>query len=55
MIQHLTETYGLTREDAYLLCSLAVDLKISEIVDGGQYIVSALLPEAIFTGAHDAS
>jgi hypothetical protein len=25
-----------------------VDLKISEIVDGGEYIVSALLPEAIF-------
>ena len=42
--------YDLGREDAYLLCSLAVDLKISEIVDAGQYIVSALLPEAIFTG-----
>ena len=26
-----------------------VDLKISEIVDAGQYIVSALLPEAIFS------
>ena len=25
-----------------------VDLKISEIVDAGQYIVSALLPEAVF-------
>ena len=40
---------SLSREDAYLLSSLAVDLKISEIVDGGQYIVSALLPEAIFS------
>jgi acetamidase/formamidase len=49
MIDHLAETYGLSREDAYVLCSLAVDLKISEIVDGGQYIVSALLPEAIFS------
>jgi acetamidase/formamidase len=48
MIDHLAGTYGLTREDAYVLCSLAVDLKISEIVDAGQYIVSALLPEAIF-------
>ena len=27
-----------------------VDLKISEIVDAGQYIVSAVLPEAIFGG-----
>src|SRR4051812_41711475 len=49
MIGHLTERYGLSREDAYLLCSLVVDLKISEIVDAGVYIVSALLPEAIFT------
>jgi acetamidase/formamidase len=51
MIEHLGETYGLDRWEAYLLCSLAVDLKISEIVDGGQYIVSALLPEAIFAGS----
>jgi acetamidase/formamidase len=50
MIDHLGTEYGLSREDAYLLCSLVVDLKISEIVDAGVYIVSALLPEAIFVG-----
>jgi acetamidase/formamidase len=50
MVEHIATTYDLGREDAYLLCSLAVDLKISEIVDAGQYIVSALLPEAVFTG-----
>ncbi|MGO9752403.1 MAG: hypothetical protein ACLP8S_21125 [Solirubrobacteraceae bacterium] len=50
MIDRLTEIYRLSPEDAYVLCSIAVDLKISEIVDGGQYIVSALLPEAIFRG-----
>ena len=49
MIDYLAGRYELSREDAYLLSSLAVDLKISEIVDGGQYIVSALLPEAIFS------
>jgi acetamidase/formamidase len=49
MIDFLAATHDLRREDAYLLCSLAVDLKISEIVDGGQYIVSALLPEMIFS------
>jgi acetamidase/formamidase len=49
MIDHIAVTYNLGREDAYLLCSLVVDLKISEIVDGGQYVVSALLPEAIFS------
>jgi acetamidase/formamidase len=48
MIDHLTATYGLSGEDAYLLCSLVVDLKISEIVDAGQYVVSAVLPESIF-------
>src|SRR3954447_25818098 len=51
MIDHLTASYGLSREDAYLLCSLAVDLKISEIVDAGQYVVSAVLPESIFLGS----
>jgi acetamidase/formamidase len=48
MIDHLSEAYDLSREDAYVLSSLAVDLKISEIVDAGQYVVSALLPLAIF-------
>jgi acetamidase/formamidase len=48
MIDYVSVRYDMSPEDAYLLASLAVDLKISEIVDGGQYIVSALLPEAIF-------
>lgn len=48
MIDHLTETYHLSREDAYVLASLCVDLKISEIVDAGVYVVSALLPLAVF-------
>jgi acetamidase/formamidase len=48
MIEHLTSTYGLSPEDAYVLSSLCVDLRISEIVDAGQYVVSALLPEAVF-------
>ena len=51
MIAYLGESYGLSGEDAYLLCSLCVDLKISEIVDAGQYVVSALLPDALFLGA----
>ena len=51
MIDHLEAEYGLSREDGYLLCSLVVDLKISEIVDAGEFVVSALLPHAIFDGA----
>src|SRR4051795_11101295 len=50
MVDHLAGDRGFSREDAYLLCSLCVDLRISEIVDAGQYIVSALLPEAVFVG-----
>jgi acetamidase/formamidase len=48
MIDHLGARHGLSPEDAYLLSSLVVDLKISEIVDAGQYVVSALLPDAVF-------
>jgi len=48
MVDHLTRTYDLSPEDAYLLSSLCVDLKISEIVDAGQYVVSAVLPLAVF-------
>jgi acetamidase/formamidase len=49
MVEHLSSDYELSGEDAYVLCSLAVDLRISEIVDAGEYVVSALLPEAIFS------
>src|SRR3954471_2909074 len=49
MVEHIATTTGLSPEDAYLLSSLVVDLKISEIVDAGQYIVSALLPEAVLS------
>ncbi|HEV2356001.1 MAG TPA: acetamidase/formamidase family protein [bacterium] len=48
MLAHLSETQGLSAEDAYMLASLCVDLKISEIVDAGQFIVSGLLPVAVF-------
>ena len=50
MVSHVSQTYDMTGEEAYLLASLCVDLKISEIVDAGQYIVSALLPLAVFKG-----
>lgn len=48
MVQYLVREKGLTREEAYLLCSVAVDLKISEIVDAPNWIVSAYLPLSIF-------
>src|SRR2546422_6456803 len=49
MIDHLVTERGLSREEAYILSSVAVDLKISEIVDTPNWIVSAFLPESVFT------
>ena len=49
MIELLQER-GWSREQAYVICSVAVDLRISNVVDVPNYVVSALLPEAIFRG-----
>jgi formamidase len=48
MIEHLCATRGLSREAAYVLVSVAVDLRLSEIVDVPNPLVSALLPLDIF-------
>lgn len=46
----LLEERGFSREQAYVICSVAVDLKVSNVVDVPNYVVSAILPEAIFDG-----
>ena len=46
----LLQERGWTREQAYVICSVAADLRISNVVDVPNYVVSALLPEAIFQG-----
>jgi len=48
MIDHLVDRRGLSREDAYVLCSLAADLKITEVVDAPNWIVCCFLPDAVF-------
>jgi formamidase len=47
MIDHLADR-GWTRQQAYAICSVAVDLKISQVVDAPNMLVSAFLPEDIF-------
>jgi formamidase len=47
MIDHLVER-GWTRQQSYAICSVAVDLKISQLVDVPNMLVSAFLPEDIF-------
>jgi formamidase len=49
MIELLQER-GFSREQAYVICSVAVDLRVSNVVDVPNYVVSALLAEAIFDG-----
>ena len=44
----LLEERGWSREQAYVLCSVAVDLRVSNVVDAPNVTVSALLPEDIF-------
>ena len=49
MLDHLERQHGLSRPDAYCLASVAVDLKISQVVDAPNWIVSAFLPLEIFS------
>ena len=44
----LLEHRGFTRDQAYIICSVAADLKISSVVNLPNVLVSALLPERIF-------
>jgi acetamidase/formamidase len=48
MIEWLVDEHGLSREDAYILCSLAGDLRIHEIVDAGVWNVGMAMPLAVF-------
>lgn len=48
MIDYLVAERGFTRQQAYAICSVAVDLKISELVDVPNFVVSAFLPLDIF-------
>src|SRR6266508_4023379 len=49
MIDHLVDERGWTRQQAYAICSVAVDLKVSEVVDVPNFVVSAFLPLDVFT------
>jgi acetamidase/formamidase len=46
-IRFLSASHGLAKEDAYALSSLAVDLRVTQIVDGNKGI-HAMIPKAIF-------
>jgi formamidase len=48
MIDYLTSEHGYGRREAYAICSVAVDLKVSELVDAPNFVATAVLPLAIF-------
>jgi len=48
MIDFLVETKGLTREQAYVLVSVAVDLNIAQVVDVPNVSVTAILNRDVF-------
>lgn len=47
MIDLLATRYGCSPIDAYMLCSVAADLKISEIVDRPNWVVGLYLPRLV--------
>ncbi|WP_330702911.1 acetamidase/formamidase family protein [Novosphingobium resinovorum] len=48
MIERLTRLHKIRPEEAYMLCSVAGDLRISEIVDLPNFVVSFYMPRQIF-------
>jgi acetamidase/formamidase len=48
MINYLVEEKKLSKAEAYMLTSVAVDVNITQLVDGNVG-VHAMLPKAIFT------
>ena len=48
MIVYLEQSKGLSREEAYMLCSVAVDIRATQVVDMPNYTVGAFLPLDIF-------
>ncbi len=49
MVQHLMKTKDMSFVEAYMLCSLAGDLKIAEVVDRPHMLVTMHMPKNIFT------
>ena len=48
MIDLLGNQQGLTASEAYMLCSVCADLRISEIVDQPNWVVSLYFPKIVF-------
>ena len=47
MIDQLSATRGMSAAEAYMLCSVCADLRISEIVDQPNWVVSFYFPKVV--------
>jgi formamidase len=50
IVTYIAETYGYSRAEAYMIASVAVDMRIGQLVDTPNVGVTALLPLDIFVG-----
>ncbi|MCP4319676.1 MAG: formamidase [Hyphomicrobiales bacterium] len=50
LIDYMVREKGLTPEQAYVVASVAADLRIGQVVDVPNYIVSAIIPLTVFEG-----
>ncbi len=48
MLDYIQSEHGMTREQAYILASVAVDLRVGQVVDVPNYIVTAVLNLDVF-------
>jgi len=48
MVDFISDNYRMSPEEAYMLCSVCGSLRISEIVDTPNWIVSYYFPKAVF-------
>jgi len=48
MIDYLGSVHGMAAADAYMLCSVAADLRIGEVVDAPNWVVAFHLPLSVF-------
>jgi acetamidase/formamidase len=48
MIDLLGQQHNMNAADAYMLCSVCADMRISEVVDQPNWVVSCYLPRIVF-------
>jgi acetamidase/formamidase len=48
MIDLLGKQHAMSAENAYMLCSVCADMRISEVVDQPNWVVSCYLPRVVF-------